>query len=207
MSGIALGALVQGIEMTGRAYSGGWWDWLTPFSLLCGIAVTVGYGLLGSTWLVMKTQGYLSERMREMSFRLAGVTLFFMGLVSIMTPFQDQEYFRRWFDGPTAIWSFVVPFLVLIAAIVLFTGLKKDHERTPFFAALSFFVLGFIGIGISFYPMIVPPALTIDDAAAPDSSLFFALVGASILIPLILAYTAYAYWVFRGKIEPESGYH
>ena len=205
--GIALGALVQGIEIENRAYAGGWWDWLTPFSILTGVAVVVGYALLGATWLVMKTEGHIAMEMRRYSLGLAVATLGFIGIVSVMTPFQDPVYFERWFTWPNMAWSGIVPVLLAGAAALLFHGLRRGHDVTPFLAALAFFTLSFIGIGISFYPMIVPHSLTIRDAAAPDSSLAFALVGAAILIPIILIYTAYAYWVFRGKIDPNEGYH
>jgi cytochrome bd ubiquinol oxidase subunit II len=207
MQGIALGALVQGIDIEGRAYAGGWWDWLTPFSILVGLAVTTGYALLGATWLNMKTTGWLQMRMREHSRYLAVATLVFMGIVSLWTPFLDAVYFERWFAWPTAIFSVLVPILVLLATWTLFRGLAGMRDYSPFLASLSLFIIGFAGIGIGFYPHIVPPDLTIWEAAAPDSSLKFTLVGAAILLPVILAYTAYAYWVFRGKVDPEAGYH
>lgn len=205
--GIALGALVQGIEVVDRAYAGGWWDWLTPFSVLTGLAVVTGYALLGATWLVMKTEGSLQLRMRRMAWPLAAVTLAAMGLVSILTPFLEPVYFTRWINLPGSLLSVVMPVLVLIAAWALFTGLTDARDGRPFFAALSLFGLGFAGIGISFYPMMVPPSLTIWQAAAPDESLGFVLVGAVVLLPLILAYTGYAYWVFRGKVKVGEGYH
>ncbi|MDZ4095778.1 MAG: cytochrome d ubiquinol oxidase subunit II [Paracoccaceae bacterium] len=205
--GIALGALVQGIEVEGRAYSGGWWDWLTPFSLLTGLAVVAGYALLGATWLVLKTEGLLQLGMRRLAWWLGFATLGFMGLVSLVTPFLEPIYFQRWFNLPGSAFSVVMPVLVLGAAWALFTGLNASRDLRPFLAALSLFVLGFIGIGISFYPMMVPPSLTIWQAAAPDESLAFALVGTLFLVPLILAYTGYAYWVFRGKVRPGEGYH
>ena len=207
MQGIALGALVQGIEVTGRAYSGGWWDWLSAFSILSGVAVVTGYTLLGATWLNMKTTGGIQEQMRGYAKPLAVGTLFFIGLVSILTPFQDPVYFERWFAFPGVIFSILVPGLVLLCSWKLFKGLQNGQDIQPFIASLSLFILGFIGIGISFYPHMVPPSLTIWSAAAPDSSLKFALVGTVVLVPIILIYTAYAYWVFRGKIDPSEGYH
>ncbi|ATG35998.1 cytochrome d ubiquinol oxidase subunit 2 [Phaeobacter piscinae] len=207
MQGIALGALVQGIEIEGRAYAGGWWDWLTPFSVLTGLAVLTGYALLGATWLNMKTEGELQRQMRGYARWLAAATLVAIGLVSLLTPFQDPEYFRRWFNLPGSLFSLLVPGLVALCSYALFQGLKGTRDAQPFLAALGLFVLSFIGIGISFYPFIVPPGLTIAEAAAPDESLMFTLVGAVALVPLILGYTAYAYWVFRGKINPEEGYH
>lgn len=207
MQGIALGALVQGIEVADRAYAGGWWDWLSAFSVLTGVAVVVGYALLGATWIILKTENALQRRMQTYAWHLGAGTLVFIGAVSILTPFQDPEYFQRWLNLPGSIFSVVMPGAVLAAASALFTGLNAGKDAQPFIAALSLFVLCFIGIGISFYPNIIPPSLSIAEAAAPDESLRFALVGTVLLVPMILAYTAYAYWVFRGKIDPEEGYH
>jgi cytochrome d ubiquinol oxidase subunit II len=205
--GIALGALVQGIEVTDRAYSGGWFDWLTPFSILTGLAVVVGYALLGATWLVLKTENALQIQMRGYAWYLGAATLGLIGLVSLLTPFQDPVYFERWFNLPGSLWSMIVPLIMLALAWSFFRGLNDQKDLQPFLSALGFFTVSFIGIGISFYPMMVPPSLSIWDVAAPDSSLAFALVGAAMLIPIILGYTAYAYWVFRGKMNPSEGYH
>lgn len=205
--GIALGALVQGIEIEGRAYAGGWWDWLTPFSVLTGVAVTIGYALLGATWLNMKLVGRIQDHMRGLIWPLAMATIVFMAAVSLWTPFQNDAYFGRWFAWPTAMFSFLVPVFIALAVFGLWRGIKNGRDAQPFLCALVLFILGFAGIGISFYPHIVPPSLTIAEAAAPDSSLAFALVGTVILLPMILAYTAYAYWVFRGKVDPDEGYH
>nr|CAD6406627.1 cytochrome d ubiquinol oxidase subunit II [Rhizobium sp. Q54] len=205
--GVALGALVQGIPVENRAYAGGWWDWLTPFSLATGLAILVGYALLGATWLVMKTTGELAERARRYAYIAALGTLIAMGVVSLWTPFLEPTYLQRWFGWPTAAFSIIVPVLVAGCFLALVNGLRTQHDSRPFLASLGLFVLGYAGIGISFYPYIVPTSVTIWDAAAPDESLAFLLVGALILVPLILAYTGYAYWVFRGKVDPEEGYH
>jgi cytochrome d ubiquinol oxidase subunit II len=205
--GVALGALVQGIPVTDRAYSGGWWDWLTPFSIATGFALLIGYGLLGATWLVMKTSGHLAERAKVFAFRLAFVTVGAMGVFSLWTPWLEPAYLDRWFGYPTIVFSFIVPVLVLGCLWLIVAGLKTGRDVQPFLAALALFVLGYAGIGISFYPYIVPTSLTIWEAAAPDSSLAFLLVGAVVLVPMILCYTAYAYWVFRGKLNPDEGYH
>jgi cytochrome d ubiquinol oxidase subunit II len=207
MQGIALGALVQGIEVENRAYAGGWWDWLTPFSMLTGIGVAVGYALLGSTWLNMKTSGPLQLKARRLAFYAGLATIGLIGVVSLWTPFLDPVYFERWFGWPTAFFSALVPLLVVSCAVTLWWGLRTAAHALPFLAALGLFVLSFIGIGISFFPYIVPGALTIKEAAAPDASLGFLLVGAAFLVPIILAYTGYAYWVFRGKVDPGEGYH
>lgn len=205
--GISLGALIQGIRIEDRVYAGGWWDWLTPFSLTTGVAVVVGYALLGATWLNLKTLGDVQTRARKWALITAVGTLALIGLVSLWTPFINRLYFERWFGWPTAFFSALVPLLLGICAFLLWHGLKTGKHLQPFLAALGLFVLSYVGIGISFFPYIVPGAFTFHDAAGPDKSLGFLLAGAVVLIPVILAYTAYAYWVFRGKIDPDEGYH
>lgn len=205
--GVALGALVQGITVEGREYGGGNWDWLTPFSMLTGLALVAGYALLGATWLVLKTDGSVRHFAHKAAWGAGAATLALVGLVSVITPFLNPLYLDRWFTFPNALFSALVPAAILIAAFVFQKGLRENRDAWPFLAAQALFVLCFIGLGISFYPYMVPPSLTIRDAAAPDESLWFLLVGALVLVPLILAYTGYAYWVFRGKVNPAEGYH
>ncbi|MGE0239197.1 MAG: cytochrome d ubiquinol oxidase subunit II [Parvibaculaceae bacterium] len=204
--GIALGTIVQGIPVADRAYAGGWWNWLTLFSVFTGIALVVGYALLGAGWLILKTDGPLQDKSYRFALVLGPATLVLIGLVSLWTPFLEPLYMERWFTWPRMLYTVPVPLLVAAAAYLLIRGILRRDELTPFLATLALFVLSFIGIGISFYPYIVPPTLTIWDAAAPKESLGFLLIGAVVLIPIILAYTAYAYWVFRGKVGTE-GYH
>ena len=205
--GIALGALVQGIPVSGRTYAGGWWDWLTPFSLVTGIAVIVGYALLGSTWLILKTEG----RVRDAAFSFARITaigtLGLIVVVSVWTPFLSEIFMQRWFAWPQVLFVAPVPALVALAAFMLISGLTQRNERRPFLASLALFVLCFVGLLISLFPYLVPTSVTIWEAAAPDTSLEFLLTGAVVLIPLILTYTAYSYWVFRGKVNSAGGYH
>jgi cytochrome d ubiquinol oxidase subunit II len=206
--GIALGALVQGIPVSGRAYAGGWWDWLTPFSLLTGIALVVGYALLGATWLIYKTEGHVQAQAYRFAAIAGATTLALIGAVSLWTPFLKKSFRERWLGWPQIIYTAPVPILVAVLAFILFRSLRGRREATPFLAALGLFILSYIGIGISFYPYMVPTSVTIWDAAAPDNSLLFLLVGAVILIPIILTYTAYSYWVFRGKVNAHGGgYH
>ena len=205
--GVALGALVQGIPVSNRAYAGGWWDWLTPFSILTGAALLVGYALLGATWLNLKTTGELQERARRFAWVAGLGTLALIGIVSLWTPLMNAQFMARWFAWPALLYTAPVPLFVAVAALVLFRGLLARHDASPFLAALGLFVLSYIGLGISFYPYIVPPSISIWSGAAPNSSLKFLLVGAAILIPLILAYTAWSYWVFRGKVDPSASYH
>lgn len=205
--GVALGAMVQGIEVADRAYAGGNWDWLTPFSMLTGVAVVVGYALLGSTWLIMKTEGALRDLCYRLSWGFAAGTLGLIGLVSLITPFLNPTYLQRWFSMPTAPFAMLVPLIVIAVSWHLYKGLKERRDAVPFLASLALFILSFIGLGVSFYPYMVPPSLTIWDVAAPDKSLRFIGWGALFLIPMILSYTAYSYWVFRGKVDPDEGYH
>ncbi|QQM32184.1 cytochrome d ubiquinol oxidase subunit II [Martelella lutilitoris] len=207
MQGIALGALVQGIRIEDGQYAGGWWDWLTPFSLVTGIALVIGYALLGATWLNLKTEGPVQARARRLAAPTTIAMIAAIAIVSLWTPFINRVYFERWFGWPTAFFSALVPLAVIACAFWLWIGLDRKKHLQPFLAALGLFVLSYAGLGISFYPYMVPGALTIEEAAAPESSLRFLLVGALVLIPIILAYTAYAYWVFRGKVDLSEGYH
>ncbi|KAF0100312.1 MAG: cydB [Rhodospirillaceae bacterium] len=204
--GITLGALLQGIAVQNRTYAGGWFDWLTPFSLLVGVSLVCGYALLGSTWLVMKSEGALQERCHRLAFRLGIATIVAMAAVSAATPFLRDAYWMRWFAWPQVLFTAQVPLLVAIVTFVLFWSLRRGHHYTPFLMALALFGLGLAGLGISLYPYVVPPSVSIWDAAAPDDSLKFMLPGVLVIVPIILAYTGFSYWVFRGKTGHE-GYH
>jgi cytochrome d ubiquinol oxidase subunit II len=204
--GVILGAILQGVAVEGRAYAGGWWDWLSGFSLLTGASVVVAYVLLGATWLNMKTEGALQAKARLIAPWVATLTLIAIGAVSLATPFLQAAYYARWFAWPQIVFTAPVPVLVAVTAAALFWSLYKGREVAPFLLSLALFVLTFAGLGISLYPYIVPDTITIWQAAAPASSQIFMLIGAGVMIPIILAYTGYAYWVFRGKVRDE-GYH
>lgn len=206
--GVALGALLQGIEVDGRAYGGGWWDWLTPFTVLTGVAVMAGYCLLGATWLNLKTDGALQAKARRLAWKFALTTGVFIVGVSLATPFLETAYYARWFQAPGIFLSAPVPIAVAITGYFLFrTLLKKPHDRAPFFLSIFLFGLCFMGLGVSMYPYIIPTSVTMFEAAAPFNSQMFMFVGAATMIPVILIYTGYAYWVFRGKMDPDEGYH
>jgi cytochrome bd ubiquinol oxidase subunit II len=205
--GIALGAVLQGVHVEGRHYAGGWWDWLTPFSILTGISLAVGYALLGATWLVLKTEGALRDKAYVLSWSLLFAMLAAIGAVSVATPFLSVAYAQRWFTWPNVILTAPVPIAVAAITVLLLRSLADKKDNQPFFLSLALFALSYLGLGISMYPYIVPQSITIWQAAAPESSQRFLLVGVAVLIPLILGYTSWAYWVFRGKVRPESGYH
>jgi cytochrome d ubiquinol oxidase subunit II len=204
--GVALGALLQGIRVEGRAYAGGWLDWLTPFSLLTGASVVVGYALLGATWLIWKTDGGTQEHAYRLARRFGLLLLAGIVAVSLATLGLDFDYHHRWMTWPAVLVTAQVPLLTAIIAYAFHRTLSARRDGWPFLLALGLFLLTFIGLIISVFPFIVPRALTIWDAAAPESSQAFMLVGATILVPIILAYTAWSYWVFRGKVGHE-GYH
>ena len=205
--GIALGAILQGVHVEGRHYAGGWWDWLTPFSILTGAALVIGYALLGATWLVLKTEGELRDRAYHLSWVLLLAMLGAIGAVSIATPFLHIQYTQRWFTWPNLILTAPVPIAVAGVTMLLLRSLANKQDQQPFFLSLALFALSYAGLGISMWPYIVPQSITIWQAAAPENSQIFMLVGVSFLIPLILGYTAWSYWVFRGKVRVGSGYH
>ena len=206
MQGVTLGALVQGITVTGRSFAGNQWEWLSPFSLLTGASLVVGYALLGSCWLIWKTDGELQTKARHIA-RIAAPALFVaIGAVSLVTPFVQRQYFDRWFESPGLFIAIPMPLLLLGVAIALHASIRNGQDWVPFGLALLVFLLTMTGLGISIWPDAVPARMSIWDAAAPHSSQLFLLAGAAILIPIILTYTAFSYWVFRGKVS-EEGYH
>ena len=204
--GITLGAILQGIRVVDNAYAGGWLDWLSPFTILTGLSVVGGYALLGATWLVWKTEGSGQVHARRMAFALGIATLIAMVAVSAATPFLAYDYWRRWFSLPGVFLTAQVPLLTLIVTVAFFWSLRRGAERLPFLMALALFLMGFVGLGVSMYPYLVPRAITLWDAAAPPSSQSFMLVGTAVIFPIIIIYTAWAYWVFRGKVGTH-GYH
>lgn len=206
--GVILGAILQGVEVDGRAYGGGWWDWLSPFSVLCGLALVTGYGLLGATYLIMKTEGEIQAKARKLGWGFGLATLVFIAVVSLFTPYLEPAYYQRWFTFPAFLFTAPVPVAVATIGVMMFKSLNvHHHEYRPFALAIILFALCFLGLGISTFPYVVPPTITIFEAATPFKSQLFMFVGAVVLIPIILTYTAYSYWVFRGKVNTEQGYH
>jgi cytochrome d ubiquinol oxidase subunit II len=204
--GVALGTVIQGVAVDGRAYAGGWFDWLTPFSIMTGAALVCGYALLGACFLTMKTRAHLQERMFALALPLAVAVLAFILAVSIWTPFLAPELRARWFSWPNIAFLSPVPLLVALIAAGLFRSLAKGREAMPFLLTVLLFLISYAGIGVSVFPYVVPRAVTVWEAAAPDESLLFLLIGTAILMPVILAYTGYSYWVFRGKADSTHGY-
>jgi cytochrome d ubiquinol oxidase subunit II len=204
--GVALGAYLQGIPVSSRSYAGGPLDWFAPFPLAAGAGVMIAYTLLGATWLVMKTEGELQRRMVRLARPFTWLLLGAIAVVSVWTPLAHHEVAERWFGFPNLLFLSPVPLLVVAAAALLLRALRRDSHRVPFGAALALILLGYAGMAISIWPHIVPPTITIAEAAAPPQTQRFALVGTLFVLPFILGYTFWSYRVFRGKVADE-GYH
>ncbi|MDH1574540.1 cytochrome d ubiquinol oxidase subunit II [Pseudomonas sp. GD03746] len=205
--GVALGAFIEGFKVVDRHYAGGTLDWLTPFSLFSGLGLIVAYTLLGCTWLIMKTEGPLQAQMHKLGRPLALVLLVVIGIVSLWTPIAYPQIAGRWFSMPNLIWFMPVPLLVLVTFYGLFKAVARSANYTPFLLTLVLIFLGYSGLGISLWPNIIPPSISIWDAAAPPQSQGFMLVGTLFILPFILGYTFWSYYVFRGKVTHEDGYH
>jgi cytochrome d ubiquinol oxidase subunit II len=205
--GVALGAYIDGFKVVDRVFVGGALDWFTPFSLFCGVALIAAYALLGCTWLIMKTQGRLQGQMHDIARPLVFLVLAVTGAVSLWTPLAHSAIAERWFSMPNLLWFMPVPLLVLLTTYWLLRGIQKNANNTPFLLTLVLIFLGYSGLGISLWPNIIPPSISIWEAASPPQSQGFMLVGALLIIPFILMYTAWSYYVFRGKVTEDDGYH
>jgi cytochrome d ubiquinol oxidase subunit II len=204
--GVVLGSFIQGFQVSGRMFSGTSFDFLTPFSILTGIALLFGYGLLGAGWLILKTEGELQDAARRQgTVCLIGV-LAAIGVVSIWTPIMNPAIASRWFVYPNMLFLSAVPVATAIVALVTWRALQGRAEILPFAGGIGLFVLSFVGIAVSLYPMIVPPHLTLREAASSDRTQAFLLVGTLVLLPTILMYSSWSYWVFRGKVRADIGY-
>jgi len=215
--GIALGAFIQGFQveitsqgagdLTTAVFAGSAFAWLTPFSIVCGLALMLGYGLLGATWLIMKTDGELQDWAYERAEYLLGGVVLALIVVSIWTPLLDPMIRDTWFSWPNILMLSPVPIITALILLQLWRSLQQRREVQPFGLAIVTFLLSYLGLGISLYPYVVPHEISVWQGASAQSSLIFMLVGVVILLPVILAYTGYCYWVFRGKVRPEEGYH
>lgn len=204
--GVILGALVEGMPLDQGKYVGGAFDWFSPFSMLTGIAVMFGYALLGATWLIMKTEGRVQRVALDVTPMLLVAVIAFIALVSAWLPFLRSEIMSRWFEGGRFLWLSPIPVLVMAAAAWMWVAVRRGHETAPFWLAQSLFLFGFVGLVVGIWPNIVPPTLSIWDAAAPPSSQGFVLAGLAVLLPAVIGYTAWSYSVFRGKVTASLHY-
>jgi cytochrome d ubiquinol oxidase subunit II len=205
--GVVLGTFIQGFAVEGRVYAGTSFDWVTPFALATGVALMLGYALLGAGWLVLKTEGELQLWARRCGrLCLVGVLIAILA-VSVWTPLAQPAIARRWFSWPNIAILSPVPIVTALLALAEWRALAREHELVPFLGAIGLFLMSFIGIAISLWPMIVPYHYTLWQAASSESTQAFLLIGTLFLLPIILMYTAWSYWVFRGKVRAEAGYH
>ena len=205
--GTVLGSFIQGFQVSGRVFSGTSFDFLTPFSILTGIALLFGYGLLGAGWLILKTEGEIQDAARRQGrVCLIGV-LAAIGIVSAWTPIMNPAIASRWFVFPNMLFLAPVPIATAAIALLTWRALHGRSEILPFVGGIGLFILSFTGIAISLFPMIVPPHFTLWQAASSDRTQAFLLVGTLVLLPVILMYTSWSYWVFRGKVRADIGYH
>ncbi len=206
MQGVILGNFVQGVEVDGRSFAGGSLDWANGFSIITGLALVFGYALLGATWLIMKTDGITQKWARGVASYVLVFVGFFMAVISIAMPFIDQRITDIWFSFPNFFYLLPIPLLTAAGFVLLWKDLHSKKENRPFFTTVILFLLGYIGLVISLYPWIVPFEFTIWQAAAVSTSQSLLLVGTAIFLPIILVYTAYSYYVFRGKSDHETMY-
>lgn len=205
--GIVLGNFIQGFPVVGRSFAGSSWDWIAPFPLLTGLGLIAGYTLLGATWLFMKTEGELQMWARTMSQRFLLDILAFIVMVSVWTPLANERIAARWFTLPNLLYFLPVPVLTALLTWLIWDSLKKGREVLPFLGTMGLFFLSFTGLIISLWPYVAPPNVTLWDAATAPMSQQFLMVGTMFLLPVILLYVFWSYWVFRGKVRADLGYH
>ncbi|MCG6233895.1 cytochrome d ubiquinol oxidase subunit II [Vibrio furnissii] len=205
--GVALGTYVAGIPVVNRQFAGGDFDWLAPFPLLCGLGLTLTYALLGSTWLLMKTDGMLESKMRHYSRPLTYALIVMIAMVAVWTAWLNPQVADLWLSGHHWVFTASVEVLAVIAVALILRNLRKRHSYKPFVATLFLIALGYVSLMISIWPTIIPPSVNFWQAASPLSSQLFALIGVLFILPVILAYTAWGYYVFRGKVQVGEAYH
>ena len=203
--GVVLGNFIEGFPVRGRDFAGSSWDFIKPFPMLTGAGLVFGYALQGATWLVLKTEGELQAWAREAARHCLWVVLAFIALICVWTPLTEPRIAERWFSMPNLLWFSPVPGLTVALAMVLMRSLNRGRELLPFLCSFGLFFLAFSGLVISLWPYIVPPSITLWDAAAAPKSQAFLVIGTMFLLPVILGFVAWSYWVFKGKVR--GGYH
>ena len=202
--GAVVGAYIQGFEVEGFSYVGDAFDWLTPFTVMTGLGVVAGYALLGATWAILKTEGETRDWAYRMAPRLLAIVMVFFILVSVWTPLTNARVSERWFGDVTPLWT--LPLLTVVVAAWILGMLRQRRDGLPFMGSVILFALFYFGLLASMWPYAVPPEHTFWDAASAPGSQLFLLIGVLFLLPVILGYTAWSYWVFRGKIRSGEGY-
>jgi cytochrome bd ubiquinol oxidase subunit II len=206
MQGMILGAFVQGVKVEGRNFAGGAFDWLNAYSVMTGIALVFGYALLGGTWLVMKTDGVTQDWARKCAAYVLGYVGLFLVVVSIGMPTMNTGVKTLWFSVPNFFYLLPIPVVTACFFMMIWSDLHRGREYRPFFLSLGVFLMGYLGLGISLWPWLVPFAVTFRQAAAAAPSQSLLLVGTAIMLPVVLTYTAFCYYIFRGKASCEGHY-
>ena len=205
--GAMVGGILNGFRIEAGQFAGGPLDWLTPFSVMCGVGLVVGYALLGACWLVMKTSGEVENAARDYARPLLLALLAFIVLISVWTPLEFERVAARWFSDNHWLYLSPVPLITAGLAISCWRGLTGRIPTVAVYSAVGLFIIAFIGLAISTLPYLVPPSVTFWDAAAPPKTQTFMLVGTTVLVPFVLGYTVFVYYTFRGKVHPGEGYH
>jgi len=205
--GLILGGLIQGIKVEDGAFAGGTFDWATPFAAFCGLGVATGYGLLGATWLVMKTEGSVATRARAQAKALLLAVLAFMAVVSLWTPLAFDRVATRWFSIPNIFFLWWIPVVTALVSFAGWRSLERGRAVVPFITAIALFLLGYLGLVVSTFPYLVPPSLTVWQAASAPATEIFMLLSTLIMLPIIVGYVIFVYWTFRGKLREGEGYH
>jgi cytochrome d ubiquinol oxidase subunit II len=205
MQGLMVGALVEGLPLADGHYVGGELGWLSPFAVLCGIGLCIGYALLGACWLVRKCEGEIRDQAYQFIPYLSLGLLVFLVVVFAYALAENLPVMRRWLERP---YLFVFPVVGAFATIALAGSVRRHQDGPPFVMVALIFIAAFATLAISFWPYMIPFAITIADAAAPHSSLAFMFWGAGLFVfPLMLLYTVISLSVFRGKVRATADHY
>lgn len=206
MQGVILGNFVQGVEVLDRSYAGGPLDWANGFAMLTGVALIFGYALIGATWLIWKCENETQLWAKKVARYSMVFVALGLSIVSLYMPFIGERIFNLWFSMPGLLLLSPIPVLTSVVFFVLWKDLQSEREVRPFLLTITIFFLAYLGLGASMFPWIVPFKFTLWDAAAVSTSQSLLLVGITVFLPIILIYTAYSYYVFRGKSSDKSYY-
>lgn len=205
--GVTIGSFISGFPVVDRQFAGGYFDWFSFFPLFCGVGLIAAYALLGSTWLIMRTEGHLQAKMKQVTSYLVIIFFIILIIISIITPMLHKQIADRWFSSPNIFILSFVPILVLLCSYGIWKSCHKNTHSLPFLLSLCLILLGLFGFVISVWPYVIPTTITIWEASSPIESQLFALIGTLFILPIILMYTAWTYYVFRGKVKADEGYH
>lgn len=205
--GVVLGMFVVGFPQTNGQFTGSSWDWIRPFPLFTGFGLVAGYALQGATWLVMKTEGELEQWARRISRAAMFVVFACVLAVSIWTPLMSPRIATRWFSWPNIAFFAPVPILSVLLAVLLVRGTRRGHVATPFVCSVGLFFLSFTGLVISLWPFVAPPSMSLRLAASAPVAQEFLMIGTAFILPVLIVYVVWSYWVFRGKVRQDIGYH